>query len=89
MSNYLQNALIQFKYYKSLGDRTIEQLNFEELQKEFAEDSNSISIIIKHLVGNMLSRWTNFLLEDGEKHWRQRDDKFIDTFNSKEEIEDA
>jgi ribosomal 50S subunit-associated protein YjgA (DUF615 family) len=86
MSNYLQSVLIQFKYYKDLGDRTIDQLNFEELQKELIEDSNSISVITKHLAGNMLSRWTNFLTEDGEKQWRQRDDEFIDSIKSKEEL---
>ena len=59
-SSYLESALKQFKYYKSLGDKTFEQLNFEDLQNEFAQDANSISIIVKHLVGNMLSRWTNF-----------------------------
>ena len=82
----LQNIIKQFKYYKSLGDKTMEQLTFAELKKEFAEDANSISIIAKHMVGNMLSRWTNFLTEDGEKTWRQRDSEFEDTYNSKEEL---
>jgi len=61
-TSYLTSIIKQFEYYKSLGDKTIAQLTFEELKKEFAEDSNSITIIIKHLVGNMLSRWTNFLM---------------------------
>lgn len=86
MNTYLSSALKQFRYYKDLGENTFTQLSFEELQKEFAEDSNSISIIVKHLAGNMLSRWTNFLTEDGEKKWRQRDNEFIDSFNSKEEL---
>lgn len=85
-NSYLTSAVKQFEYYKSLGDKTISQLTFEELQKEFAEDSNSISIIVKHIVGNMLSRWTNFLTEDGEKEWRKRDEEFIDTFTSKEDL---
>jgi hypothetical protein len=83
---YLESALKQFEYYKSLGEKTIKELTIEELQKEFAQDSNSIAIIVKHLIGNMLSRWTNFLTEDGEKEWRHRDMEFIDTFNSKEDI---
>ena len=86
MDSYLVSVIKQFEYYKSLGDKTFEQLTFEELKKELATDSNSIAIIVKHLVGNMLSRWTNFLSEDGEKIWRHRDSEFEDTYNSKEEI---
>ncbi|WP_111307591.1 DUF1572 family protein [Confluentibacter sediminis] len=85
-SSFLTSAIKQFEYYKSLGDKTFNQLTFKELQKEFIEDSNSISIIVKHMVGNMLSRWTNFLTEDGEKEWRQRDAEFEDTYKSKEEL---
>ncbi|WP_400080078.1 DinB family protein [Winogradskyella sp. R77965] len=87
--SYLTSAIKQFEYYKSLGDKTIEQIPWEDLQKEFAEDSNSISIIVKHIVGNMLSRWTNFLTEDGEKEWRKRDEEFLDTFTSKAELLEA
>lgn len=88
-STFLLSSIKQFDYYKSLGDKTFEQLSFEELQKEFSEDSNSISIIVKHLVGNMLSRWTNFLTEDGEKTWRNRDQEFIDTYTTKVEMLDS
>ena len=83
---YLTSVIKQFEYYKSLGDKTIMQLSYDDLKKEFAQDSNSIAIIVKHLVGNMLSRWTNFLTEDGEKEWRQRDQEFIDNFHSKEDL---
>lgn len=86
MGSYLSSAIKQFEYYKSLGDKSFEQLTFDELKKEFATDSNSISIIVKHIVGNMLSRWTNFLTEDGEKTWRHRDSDFEDSYNSKEEL---
>jgi len=89
MNSYLESSIKQFEYYKSLGDKTFNQLTFDELKNEFAEDSNSISIIVKHIVGNMLSRWTNFLTEDGEKEWRQRDEEFIDSFHSKEELINA
>jgi len=89
-NSYLESVIKQFKYYKTLGDKTINHLSFEELQKAFsipiANGTNSITIIIKHIVGNMLSRWTNFLTEDGEKEWRKRDEEFIDTFTSKEEL---
>ena len=86
MESYLSSAIKQFEYYKTLGDKTFEQLNFNHLIKEFTTDSNSIAIIVKHLTGNMLSRWTNFLTEDGEKEWRQRDQEFKVDFKSKEEL---
>jgi hypothetical protein len=85
-NSYLPSIVKQFEYYKSLGDKTINQLTINELRQEFADDSNSISIIVKHLVGNMLSRWTNFLTEDGEKEWRQRDLEFEDTIENKEDL---
>ena len=84
--SYISSALKQFDYYKGLGDKTIAQLSFEQLKKEFEKDSNSIAIIVKHLSGNMLSRWTNFLSDDGEKEWRKRDEEFEDTFTSKEDL---
>lgn len=86
MEDYLTSSIKQFEYYKSLGDKTFEVLTFDELQKEFAEDSNSIAIIVKHMVGNMLSRWTHFLTEDGEKTWRQRDQEFEPSYTSKEAL---
>lgn len=86
MKSYLTSIIKQFEYYKSLGDKTIDGLTFEELQKEFAPHSNSIAIIVKHIAGNMLSRWTNFLTEDGEKEWRHRDGEFIDSYTSKVEL---
>jgi hypothetical protein len=86
MISYLDSVRKQFEYYKSIGDKTFEQLSFEELKIQFTQDSNSISIIVKHLVGNMLSRWTNFLTEDGEKEWRQRDKEFIDNYSNKEDL---
>ena len=86
MTSYLQSTLKQFKYYKSLGDKTFAQLPFDELKRKVAEDSNSIAIIVKHMAGNMMSRWTNFLTEDGEKTWRNRDDEFIDSFIDKNEL---
>lgn len=85
-TGYLSSVLKQFQYYKLLGDKTFDQLLFSEMQKVLATDSNSIAIIAKHMAGNMLSRWTNFLVEDGEKEWRQRDQEFQDTYNSKDEL---
>ncbi|MFD2727708.1 DUF1572 family protein [Hyunsoonleella rubra] len=88
MESYLTSVIKQFEYYKSLGDKTFKDLSFKELQKEFAQNFNSITIIVKHLAGNMLSRWTNFLIEDGEKVWRHRDAEFEDSFISKNEMLD-
>lgn len=86
MESYLPSIIKQFEYYKSLGNKTFEQLTFNELQHEFAADANPISVIVKHMVGNMLSRWTNFLTEDGEKEWRYRDTEFENTYTSKKEL---
>jgi len=84
--NYLEGITKQFIYYKSLGDKTIEQLPEEKLFWQYNEDSNSIAIIVKHLWGNMLSRWTDFLNSDGEKEWRKRDEEFENDINNKEEL---
>ncbi|MCL6296678.1 DUF1572 family protein [Jejuia spongiicola] len=84
--SYLSSIIKQFEYYKSLGDKTLSQLTFENIQWQSNEDSNSIAIMVKHIAGNMLSRWTNFLTQDGEKEWRHRDDEFIDSFKSNEDL---
>ena len=76
-TEYLQTVIRRVKYYKDLGDKTFEQLaNDRDFHYQPNEESNSIAVIIQHMSGNMLSRWTNFLSEDGEKEWRQRDDEF-------------
>ena len=70
MSNYLENVKKQFEYYKMLGDKALIQVPDDKLFWKFNENSNSIAIIVNHLWGNMLSRWTDFLTADGEKEWR-------------------
>jgi len=85
-NTYISAIIKQFNYYKLVGDKTFEQLKFQELQWTPNEASNSISVIVKHMVGNMLSRWTDFLTEDGEKEWRQRDQEFIESYKNKEEL---
>lgn len=75
-AEYLQTVIRRVKYYKDLGDKTFEQLSDADFHFQPNEESNSIAVIIQHMAGNMLSRWTNFLTEDGEKEWRQRDDEF-------------
>ncbi|WP_269224969.1 DUF1572 domain-containing protein [Flavobacterium eburneipallidum] len=83
-TDYLESAKKQFEYYKMLGDKTIAQLPDEKLFWQYNEESNSVAIIVKHLHGNMLSRWTDFLTADGEKEWRQRDAEFDNDIDSKE-----
>jgi uncharacterized damage-inducible protein DinB len=85
-SLYLEAAIKRFKEYKALADKTFEQLNDEEMHCQPNEASNSIAVIIQHMYGNMLSRWTNFLTEDGEKEWRKRDEEFEIHHYSKEEL---
>ena len=74
--NYLQSVKKLFAYYKSLGDKTFEQLNESDFFWKPDEKSNSIAILIQHIAGNMLSRWTDFLNSDGEKEWRDREQEF-------------
>lgn len=83
---YLQTAIRRMKYYKDLGDKTLEQLNDFDLHYQPNEEANSIAIIIQHMSGNMLSRWTQFLTEDGEKEWRQRDEEFALHEYSKQQL---
>lgn len=83
---YIESAQFEFHRYKTLGDTTFSQLSEYELHWRPAETDNSIAIIIKHLAGNMLSRWTNFLIEDGEKSWRRRDDEFENPPQTKQEL---
>lgn len=83
---YLESTKKQFEYYKMLGDKTIVQLPDDKLFWQYNDESNSIAIIIKHLSGNMLSRWTDFLTSDGEKEWRHRDEEFENDIKNKEEL---
>ncbi len=83
MSQYLSTTIAIFRQYKNLGEKFILPLDMKQLQWRNDERSNNIAILVKHMHGNMLSRWTNFLTEDGEKTWRQRDDEFVDTITDK------
>ena len=74
--SYMDSTRRQFKYYKDLGERTMNQVTDDQLFYEPNRDINSIAIIVKHITGNMLSRWTDFLTSDGEKEWRNRDSEF-------------
>lgn len=84
--NYLESIRKQFNYYKMLGEKTFDQLNDEELFWQYNPESNSIAIMVNHISGNMLSRWTDFLSSDGEKEWRNRDAEFEDLIKTREEL---
>lgn len=83
---YLRIVKEGFNSVKKLGDKTIQQLAEEEIHWSLNEESNSIVVIVKHLCGNMVSRWTNFLHSDGEKPDRNRDQEFFDDLSSKKEM---
>lgn len=86
MEDFLSSIKKQFTYYKSLGDKTFSQIEEDKLFWQINDDSNSIATIVKHMSGNMLSRWTDFMTTDGEKTWRNRDQEFNCDFNSKTEL---
>lgn len=74
--NYLDSLGKQFRYYKTLGEKAMNQLEGPELNWQYNEESNSIAMIVQHLAGNMLSRFSDFMHSDGEKLWRNRDAEF-------------
>jgi len=84
--SYLNSVKKQFLYYKMLGEKAMSQLQPEQLFVAVNEDTNSIATIVKHLSGNMLSRWTDFLTTDGEKEWRNRDSEFENDLQTKEAV---
>src|SRR5690349_5749110 len=65
-----------FQYYRELGEKAMSQLRDEDFQRQPSPESNSVAVIVRHLSGNMLSRFTDFLTTDGEKPWRERDAEF-------------
>ena len=80
---FLEGAIKLFRYYKKLGEGAIAQLSDEEVLIEPNQASNSIALIVHHLSGNMLSRWTDFLTSDGEKSWRNREAEFEESYPDK------
>jgi len=85
-TEFLASVIKRFKEYKALGEKTFEQLNEMHMLVQPNDASNSIAVIIQHMHGNMLSRWTNFLTEDGEKAWRKRDAEFEAHPHTKEQL---
>jgi hypothetical protein len=87
-AGFTADVIARFKYYKALGDKTFAQLSEEQIKWQPSPESNSITIIVQHMYGNMMSRFTNFLTEDGEKPWRKRDAEFEVMDISKQDLVD-
>ncbi len=85
-TSYIEDALAIFRQYKLLGERAIDQVGDDQLFASLDDESNSIAIIVKHITGNMRSRWTDFLTTDGEKPSRDRDGEFVDPPRTREAL---
>ena len=85
-TSYLEDALTLFRYYKKLAEGAMAQLNDEQLQAVLDQEMNSVALIVKHMAGNMRSRWTNFLTSDGEKPDRNRDSEFMEAPESRADL---
>ena len=81
--NFLESSIKLFRYYKGLGEKAIAQLNDEQVLRKPNDASNSIALIVHHVSGNMLSRFTDFLTSDGEKPWRDREKEFDEDYADK------
>ena len=84
--HYLKDSIASLRAYKKMAEKALDQLEEDEFFRTLDEEGNSVAIIMKHMAGNMFSRWTDFLTTDGEKPWRNRDDEFVDSFGSRAEL---
>src|SRR3954447_22523341 len=82
----IDGSLASFRANKSWADKAVTQLPDEKLHIALDPNTNSIAVIMKHVAGNLLSRWTDFLTTDGEKPWRDRDQEFVDTLTTRDEL---
>src|SRR3954464_13023215 len=82
----VDGALTSFRANKGWADQAVGQLPDETLHIALDPNTNSIAVIMKHVAGNLLSRWTDFLTTDGEKPWRHRDEEFVDSFTARDEL---
>src|SRR5437660_524012 len=85
-TSYLEDSIALFRFYKKMSEGAIEQVTDEQLFDTLDEEMNSIAIIVKHMSGNMRSRWTNFLSSDGEKPDRNRDTEFVDPATTRADL---
>jgi hypothetical protein len=85
-TSYLDDSVELFRYYKKLAERAMEQVPDAQLFATLDDESNSIAIVVKHMAGNMRSRWTDFLSTDGEKPNRDRDSEFVQPPDTREAL---
>jgi uncharacterized damage-inducible protein DinB len=85
-AEFLSAIINAFESNKRLADRAVEQVPDDKLHAALDANTNSVAVIMKHVAGNLASRWTEFLTSDGEKPWRNRDDEFVDTFTARDEL---
>jgi len=85
-TSYIEDSLSLFRYYKRLAERAMEQVTDEQLFAAIDKEANSIAVIVKHMTGNMRSRWTDFLTTDGEKPDRDRDSEFVEPPATRESL---
>jgi hypothetical protein len=85
-AEFLLAVINSFEANKRLADRAVGQVPDDKLHAALDGNTNSIAVMMKHVAGNLASRWTDFLTTDGEKPWRNRDDEFVDSFGSREEL---
>jgi hypothetical protein len=85
-TSYLDDSLSVFRYYKRLAEAAMAQVTDEQLYAVLDPEMNSIALIVKHMAGNMRSRWTDFLTTDGEKPDRNRDSEFMEPPSNREEL---
>jgi hypothetical protein len=88
-TSHLSDSISLFRYYKKLGERALDQVADDQLLCAHDEECNSLAVIVKHLAGNMRSRWTDFLTTDGEKPNRNRDSEFEDPPQNRQELMQA
>ena len=86
---YLESMRAMYMYYRMLGDKTMAQLSDEQLFWQYHENSNSVAVLVQHISGNLLSRFTDFLTSDGEKDWRDRDSEFEEHLDTREALLEA
>jgi len=85
-TSYLHDSLTLFRYYKRLAERAMAQVSDQQLQEALGGEMNSMAVIVKHMAGNMRSRWTDFLTTDGEKPSRDRDSEFVEPPPTREDL---
>jgi hypothetical protein len=88
-NDYITSVKKQFAYYKSLGEKTFEQLTDEQLSWQYNPESNSVAMIVNHMSGNMISRWTDIFTTDGEKPTRNREAEFAPSTPTRQTVLDS